>query len=749
MLKKMRSNKGIVFILAAFVVLGLAYSVVNPLHEATDELRHYRFVRVIATTGKLPIQGQEPCRSQSHHPPLFYAMGAAVTFWVDTDSDVCLNSPENPFWNYRYWEVGVDNKNQYLHGASEAFPWYGDALAAHLVRGLNVFIGLGVVWLTWAIAHVIWPARRGVALGAASLVAFNPMFLYMAGAINNDVIAAFSGAAVLYGSVRLLRSPEGLTWKWGLVLGGLYGLALMSKFNLAAVLLIIEVTLTWTAWKQNQWRQWVVVNGLIVGEATAVAGWWFVRNLSLYGEPTGFVEVTQLWGVRDPRESFGLALSELPYAWTTLWGRFGFGQIPLPQVIYDGLLWLTTAGLVGTIIGFWRDREKRFFVFLLTLNVILFFAVLFNYMLVSPAGPNGRFFFPALAALGVLLAYGLGQLVEIIKQRVPQKLVRPLPAVFSAGMLGLALVALFGYLAPAYARPPEIGEDATVPNPVNASFDALATLLGYEVSETAVQPGGYLDLSLYWQVNGQPPGDYYLFVHLIDETGTLIAQRDTHPGVGRFPTSQWQAGDRFVDTIRLHIPETVYAPASADLSIGLYAPGSFRLGITGADGAGLGDALTLTPIQIAPNEGAYPNPQDQNFNNELRLLGFEYDQRTAEAGDFLAVTLFWEALQNVPTDYIVQVRLLDNNGEILAAADNRPLGGNRPTNTWLAGELFEDTYRLLIEEQFPPGIYPIDIALLDAENNQRQNIVGEGGHWIDNHLFLAKIPINLRIEDDQ
>ncbi|MFZ0547100.1 MAG: phospholipid carrier-dependent glycosyltransferase, partial [Candidatus Promineifilaceae bacterium] len=413
MWNKIRSNKGISLILAAFVILGLTYSVVNPLYEATDELRHYRFVRVIATTGHLPVQGQEPCRSQSHHPPLFYALGAMETFWIHTGRDVCFNPPENPFWNYRYWDVGVDNKNQYLHGADEAFPWYGDALAAHLVRGMNVLIGMGVVWLTWAIFRAAWPYKKKTALGAGALVAFNPMFLYMAGAINNDVIAALSGAAVLYGCVRLLRSAEGLTWRWGVAMGGLYGLALMSKFNLAAVLLIIEITLTWIAWQRRQWRQWVTANVMLVVVTAAIAGWWFVRNQLLYGEPTGFVEVTQLWGVRNPLESFGLAFSELPYAWTTLWGRFGFGQIPMPQIIYDGLLWLTTAGFVGAIIGFVRRGLARFFLFLLALDVALFLAVLFNYMLVSPAGPNGRFFFPGLAALAVLIAYGLGEAAEI------------------------------------------------------------------------------------------------------------------------------------------------------------------------------------------------------------------------------------------------------------------------------------------------------------------------------------------------
>ena len=48
---------------------------------------------------------------------------------------------------------------------------------------------------------------------------------------------------------------------------------------------------------------------------------------------------------------------------------------------------------------------------LLSLNVAIFFAVLFNYLLVSPAGPMGRFFFPALSSLAVLIFYGLSLLI--------------------------------------------------------------------------------------------------------------------------------------------------------------------------------------------------------------------------------------------------------------------------------------------------------------------------------------------------
>ena len=192
---KRQDWRAIGIILLSFTLLALAGSIINPLHEATDELRHYRFVRHIAVKRALPVQGEVGCSAQGHHPPLFYIMGALATGWIDTGRDICYTPPENPFWGYRYWEVSVDNKNQYLHGADESFPWRGEALAAHIARAVNVLLGTGVVWITWLIGRTIWPKRPALALGGVAFVAFNPMFLYMSGAINNDVIAALSGSA--------------------------------------------------------------------------------------------------------------------------------------------------------------------------------------------------------------------------------------------------------------------------------------------------------------------------------------------------------------------------------------------------------------------------------------------------------------------------------------------------------------------------------------------------------------------------
>lgn len=342
----------------------------------------------------------------------------------------------------------------------------------------------------------------------------------------------------------------------------------------------------------------------------------------------------------------------------------------------------------------------------------------------------GRFFFPALPAFAILLFYGLNRKME-----------QWVALAANVGLFSLASLALFGYLAPAYARPPSLPPDAPIPNPTDAQFDFFARLLGYQVSATAARPGEPLDIDLYWQVTGQPPGDYLLFVHLLDEAGALVAQRDTHPGLGNFPSSQWRPGDRFVDSIRLYVPETAYTPAVATLRVGLYAPGSYRLGITGPDGQSLGDALTLAQINLAPNPGSYPNTQQQNFNDEIRLVGYEYSQRAARPGDELVVTLHWEAIRSVTTDYVVEVRLLDEAGQIWAAADSRPQAGQSPTATWTAGQFVTDTHTLIIKEDTPAGSYLVEIALRDVVSQTRQNIVADDGHWLDDQLWLARMTV--------
>jgi 4-amino-4-deoxy-L-arabinose transferase-like glycosyltransferase len=749
------SKWAITLLVSLFILLGLAYSIVNPLYEATDELRHYRFVQHIVQRQSLPVQGKVGCSAQGHHPPLYYLVAAGLAGWIDTGRDVCDEPPKNPFWAYRYWEVGNDNKNQYLHGPDESFPWYGQALAAHLARAVNVLIGAAVVWLTWAVGRTIWPKRPYLAVGGAAIVAFNPMFLYMSGAINNDVIAALSGAAITWAAVRLLRDDLGLRLRWGVLLGLLFGLALLSKFNLIAMILPIEIAVTWVAWQKKQWRQWLQVNLLLGLFALLLAGWWFARNQILYGEPTGFERLTELWGVRDPRQSWELALFELSYLWTSLWGRFGYGQVPLPQTLYDSLWWLSLFALSGLLLpALLRQRneirEYAVYVALLLVNVGLFFAVVFNYLLVSPAGPMGRFFFPALPSFALLLIYGLSRWVGLLSRSKPNepentRANHMLTAGVSLGLLIVSLLALFAYLAPAYAKPQQISSQLAIPNPTNAQFDTFVRLLGYEIEKESVAAGESVNVDLYWEVIGQPPGDYLMFIHMFDEYGTMVTQRDTHPGLGSFPSSQWEVGDRFIDTVPLHVPETAYTPATAQLSVGLYAPiEGYRLAVTTPDGSLLGDVFALGTVALTSGSGdsaTFPNPLVQNFGHEILLAGYEYSQREIKPGQTLVVNLYWEALQSDLPDYKVQLRLKDDTGEIYETSEHRPLNGQSPTASWRGGDVVLDKQELAIPDAIAPGAYHVQVALIDPDTRERQNIVGADGHWIDETLRLGGLRV--------
>ncbi len=748
------SKLAITLIVVLFIILGLAYSIFNPLHEATDELRHYRFVQHLIQRHSLPVQGKVGCSAQGHHPPLYYLLAASVTGWIDTGRDVCYEPPKNPFWAYRYWEVGNDNKNQYLHGADESFPWYDEALAAHVARAVNVLLGAAVVGITWAIGRTIWPKRPNLAVGGAAIVAFNPMFLYMSGSINNDIIAALSGTAVTWALVRLLRDDDGLRLRWGGLLGVLYGLALMSKFNLVAIILPIGITVTWVAWQKRQWRQWLQVNLLIGLSTLLLAGWWFVRNQLLYGEPTGFQRLTELWGVRDPMQSLELALFELPYLWTSLWGRFGYGQVPLPQLIYDSLWWLSLFAMSGLLLPVLlrqrrEIREYGVYVALLLMNVALFFAVVLNYLLVSPAGPMGRFFFPALPSLALLLIYGLSQWVGLLSRSKPgeqdnSRVNSILTAMVTIGFLVIALVALFGYLAPAYARPQQVPSQMAVPNPADVQFDAFVRLLGYEIEKERVAAGESVDVDLYWEVIGQPPGDYLIFIHMFDEYGTMVTQRDTHPGLGSFPSSQWKVGDRFIDTVPLHIPDTAYTPATTRLSVGLYAPvEGYRLGITANDDDQVRDYFELGTVELssAADASTVPNPLSENFGNEALLFGYEYSTREIKRGEVLSVGLYWEALRSDLPDYMVQLRLKDETGEIYETSEHRPVNALAPTHGWQKGDIVVDRQELKIPESLAPGAYHVQVALIDPDNRERQNIVGEDGHWIDETLRLGGLRV--------
>ena len=77
-------------------------------------------------------------------------------------------------------------------------------------------------------------------------------------------------------------------------------------------------------------------------------------------------------------------------------------------------------------------------------------------------------------------------------------------------------------------------------------------------------------LTLYWQCAAPSGGDYTVFVHLLDASGNIVAQRDAPPRDGKYPTSIWDVGEIVKDEYDLPIPADARGPFS--LAIGMYSP---------------------------------------------------------------------------------------------------------------------------------------------------------------------------------
>ncbi|MCS6802681.1 MAG: hypothetical protein RMM58_00885 [Chloroflexota bacterium] len=106
---------------------------------------------------------------------------------------------------------------------------------------------------------------------------------------------------------------------------------------------------------------------------------------------------------------------------------------------------------------------------------------------------------------------------------------------------------------------PEPPSDLRPEVALGLSFGEAIELDGYSFADEGDT------LVLFWRARREVGRDYTVFVHLLDEAGRLIAQRDAPPQGGGYPTSLWSAGERVTD--RIVLPE---AEGVRTILIGLY-----------------------------------------------------------------------------------------------------------------------------------------------------------------------------------
>jgi hypothetical protein len=386
-----------------FVMLATLWVVHMPIYQPPDEASHVGYARELSH-GRLPtidslISGDDDARLTAvlrhrdprhrtiwtaNHPPLYYAL-VAVPLRIGTDSG---HAPR------------------------------GVRAARLLSVGLSA---LGLVVLAYLVVQLA-PHRPQLAVAATGLVSLLPAFIAISARVYNDSLAFLTATAALAAAaVFVIRGPSAgrlaavaasaglaaMTRASGLLVVGVAGLAV-----LVGVLRAGEGS----AWRRL-WRAaiWMASVGAVV---LAVAGWFYLRNLTLYGDLTGSAALLDRFG-RSPHGTV-LGLLTEPGFWRLQQRRFWDVAAILPGVRagVSARLWvLGLVPLAGLLLAGGRrlarvrggkplDPARAVawglcvaLLGLLQLSVVQFVS--------NGGGSHVRYLFPALVAVGLAGAVGL------------------------------------------------------------------------------------------------------------------------------------------------------------------------------------------------------------------------------------------------------------------------------------------------------------------------------------------------------
>lgn len=742
-------------ILVLFVLLSLVYSVITPIFEATDEVHHYPYIEHIADGNGLPIQRPEQetlWRQEGSQPPLYYALSAALTFWIDTD-DLSQVRRLNP-----HARIGIplagENKNMVLHDPRrEALPWRGTVFAMHLIRFFSLLLGTGTVWCTYRLGRAIFPHRPAVALGAMLLNALLPMFAFISGSINNDNLVTLLSSVVLLILVRVIQ--EGSNSRHLLLLGTIIGLACLSKLSGLALIPLTMLALglhhvpegVASLREKGGWRvarRWLWQCILVCVPILLVAGWWYLRNWQLYGDPLGLERMLAIFGRRTHTPSQAEAWREFKGFRISFWGLFGVVNILMrPLWIYQLLDAFTLFCLLGILrrgMGIWRARAVpdiwRELALLIVWTALVALSLL-RWTTMTKAS-QGRLIFPAISA--ICLFFSLGFLTWF----------RGRSRDYALGALAVLLGALsvsapFAVIRPAYAPPPVMTE-TEIPasaSPYHVTYGNAMELVAYEVGPQKVPPGESVPVTLYWKALRSMDENLSIYIHLFGREGQRLGQRDSYHGGGNYPSSLWSSGEVVPDTFSVPVRSDAVGPVAAEIEVGLY-----RLATMGplpafdAQGNRVGrPVIGRIKVDVATSPTEPEETLEATFGHQVRLVGYDLGGTSVGPGTSVPLTLHWRVIGDLERDYTVFVHLVDDQEQMLGQRDAPPLDSDYPTSFWGAGENLVDEHYLEVKEDAAPGSYRLFVGLYDPETGQRLPLSDSAGNLKGDRALITHMEI--------
>jgi hypothetical protein len=615
---------------------------------------------------------------------------------------------------------------------------------------MNLIVGLVTILALYAVGYRLFDKVTGIL--AAFLLSINMEFILHSTFALAEALLVLWVLLAWYAMVLALKRPDQA--RYWIIAGVLAGLAYLTKGTglLIAACFVLTATLLYKPQVWGRSTFWGFVGSFFI---IALPLW--IYNWLTFGSPIYNSAINNVMWMGTAEEKYIADPAELPTIWSytqehslaEIWNRLGRGLLNM-RFFFAKLLWPTRSlafdrfllaggldvilALVAiTLVVSWRFLlpiiKKNREILLFTAVLFIVFYVLFGWYLAIAPFPI-RFLLVLAPILILLLSAGVVGLIRRAwaSPKIPQV----------AKLAGSVIVFLFAlWVARWFTVTGLANAQAAQENP----FVADTNFNEYNEQSLLWVRSGHSDqdsVSVLWgPSHNLPIWRHADFLHFF-----------------RTPLATETVGqlEAFLDSnnVTYVIADADMARRRPDLAddLGISIAEGERLEVKNfPNGWALGLAIPDMPCRwcVFRRISADPPivPTEYVFGESIRLIGYESQPDYVSPGGQLTVTLHWESLRSVTTDYTVFTQLLGPDLQLHGQMDQQPLSGHWPTSRWLPGQKYVDKFVIDVSETAPQGEYVLLVGLYDLGTGQRMPISLHGERVPDDAIALY----SLRTED--
>lgn len=446
----------IAVLLIVFIAKQAFNVIVFPPFTGHDEVAHYAYIRTVADEHRVPIIPElDAWRAswQNRTPPpgdylpedLYKKYSRHALDWCCVDDSrfaehpapgMSLPNPEDPQHPLLFpngWQYAANHPPLYyavmtpLYAATKSFSIETQQYA---IRAAAIPFGVLTILFTYLMAGLAFPRDRLMMSVAPTFVAFQTQVSYESAMINNDIVLIAMFTFLLYLLVRGVH--HGFTLQSSAVVGLSLGLGLLTKASMLSAVPLVIIAIVFSVGVRHV-RRWITLGAVSAGVMALISWPWYAFLYRTYGNWDGLEQIKALqyrWtyqftdspSILDQLWNRGFAEAR----WKETWGEFGWRRIHLDNwllvAIGIPLLIMAVVALIALLTATVRrlsftpsgkamlGRGQVLSLWMLVAACIVAYGAMLQFGTTFEL-TQARYYFNAVGAVAILLAFGLRQLV--------------------------------------------------------------------------------------------------------------------------------------------------------------------------------------------------------------------------------------------------------------------------------------------------------------------------------------------------